>query len=209
MPASSAFDSGRARLASVAGLRSVPTKVIERIVKEIQKNPEILSENTPIKKKNDIAYKEVIKNTTALTLLPGDALPAGTYDWEYLDAQSVLQVSCKESPAWTAELRSLWQSAGPIWKLVFYLDEVEPGNALAPDHPKKLCIMWVSFLEFQHKLCEDAFWLPLALIRSKVAQQVLFPLGPHHPISSSDPIYKSLFAMIRIYSKILDNFIKH
>ena len=57
--------------------------------------------------------------------------------------------------------------------LIWYIDEVTPGNVLSPDNKRKSQCLYVSVMEFGiDVLCKTAAWLPVALLRSSVVKRV-------------------------------------
>lgn len=65
--------------------------------------------------------------------------------------------------------------AGPghRWHLVVYLDEVVPGNVLAPDNKRKIMAFYCTFREMDAELFNEAVWLPLGVIRRSIVGTVI------------------------------------
>ena len=84
--------------------------------------------------------------------------------------QAVLSHFVKESPAFK-EVMQLKLRCHPLpWRLCAYHDEITAGNVLRPDNKRKICAIYISFLEFgSHLLRNELLWLPIAIVKHDVA----------------------------------------
>ena len=58
------------------------------------------------------------------------------------------------------------------WRLVLYVDEITPGNALRPDNKRKNTAVYISWLELGDFLRLEEAWLTVGIIRSDVVKNV-------------------------------------
>ena len=59
------------------------------------------------------------------------------------------------------------------WHVIFYTDEVVPGNVLHPENHRKFWAFYFSFREFGPGiLCRRAAWIPVAILRSHSAKEI-------------------------------------
>ena len=67
--------------------------------------------------------------------------------------------------------RRLQERPGSIaapWGLIFYSDEITPGNQLKPNNARKMQAVYYSFLEFgSDALCKDHAWFLLRAVKSQ------------------------------------------
>lgn len=88
--------------------------------------------------------------------------PCRTIDW-------LLRSSPKLAKLLAAELD---KSTDNVLHIAVYLDEIVPGNPLAPDNQRKMLAIYFSFLELGRHLCNEAFWFPLGVIRTCLAKDI-------------------------------------
>jgi len=95
-------------------------------------------------------------------------------DFEHLSFSSVLKLMAG-TEVWKQALLRLY-SARPCtsdspYSLVFYGDEITPGNVLAPEVSMKFMAWYATLSEFPFELvCHTSMWLPLAVMASNKAR---------------------------------------
>jgi len=99
----------------------------------------------------------------------------GRFSWNVCRLDRLLRHRCRNSAGFAAALSEAVAKAHPNpLSSVWYLDEVVPGNILRPDNQRKFWAIYVSVAEFgNERLCGAEWWLPIAILRSSVANQVL------------------------------------
>ena len=102
-----------------------------------------------------------LQTTVMLRQLDGSTVPL-----KVCSPQRVLQHFVQEAPV-IKELvrRKLEQHGANIWRLLVYHDEVTPGNVLRPDNKRKICVLYMSFAEFELLLRDELMWFPVAVAR--------------------------------------------
>lgn len=99
----------------------------------------------------------------------------GEFDWPVVLPQTWLYVASRTAgicDVFSDALRCNPHSLNRPWRLVLYLDEITPGNALRPDNKRKVTAIYVSCLEFGPALCSESAWFFVGCIRSSMAKQV-------------------------------------
>lgn len=64
------------------------------------------------------------------------------------------------------------REAGEPLRLLFYHDEIVPGNPLHPDNARRTVAFYISFLQWRTMLHSELVWLPVALLRTQVIKTV-------------------------------------
>lgn len=100
--------------------------------------------------------------------LPCPDLPA----WQFVHPMALIYHLSSISMAFADMLLSVYTQPEPL-HVVFYCDEVCPGNPLRPEKSRTLqCLYW-TFLEFPDwLLCRTAAWMCLGTIRSTVVEKL-------------------------------------
>jgi hypothetical protein len=79
----------------------------------------------------------------------------------------------QECPAYNALLGSVALTASPELSIIFYLDEVTPGDPLKPDLKRKFYAYYISFAEFGPEvLFKEEVWLTVAVLRTTMLDGV-------------------------------------
>ena len=72
--------------------------------------------------------------------------------------------------------RRLQERPGSVaapWGLIFYSDEITPGNQLKPNNSRKMQAVYYSFLEFgSDALCKDHAWFLLCALKSQTVAKL-------------------------------------
>eukprot|EP00959_Pyramimonas_sp_CCMP1952_P446429 9347088-Pyramimonas_sp.AAC.1 len=94
------------------------------------------------------------------------------FNWHVGNVGNLLRHVRRESSEHAAIIERAVEGGIPL-TLVLYLDEITPGDALAPRHDRKIWMLLFSFLEFgSDMLRRQELWLPCGALRSKVASGV-------------------------------------
>ena len=68
-------------------------------------------------------------------------------------------------------------SSSRPWRLVFYLDEVTPGNPMKQENSRKIWGIYLTFRELgKARLSQTKFWLPMACLRTIICKETLHGL---------------------------------
>ena len=65
-----------------------------------------------------------------------------------------------------------WRREGEPLQLLFYHDEIVPGNPLHPDNARRSVAFYISFLQWAPVLYSELTWLPIAVLRMQVIKTV-------------------------------------
>ena len=89
-----------------------------------------------------------------------------------LSLPGLLQAKVNACPLFRTQMREVLQRSGNELTLIliYYCDEVNAGNILAPKHPRKANVTYIAFLE-QEILFLDSLWLTLCVMLANEAQQ--------------------------------------
>ena len=87
-----------------------------------------------------------------------------------LSLPGLVQEKVNACPLYKKQMREVLKRSGNELTLVFYCDEVNAGNILAPKHPRKANVTYIAFLE-QETLFLESLWLTLCVILANEAQQ--------------------------------------
>ena len=130
-------------LSGLGGTSYVSNAALAKILKNVKENPEVLDAGTSrwaVKRKREkdvrvsTVYGDLLQSMT-LSLSSGESMDA----W-YVHPIVLLEFLCQSS-SWFQRLMAatLQRHDGPL-SLVWYADEVTPGNALRPlNHRKTFC----------------------------------------------------------------------
>ena len=116
-------------------------------------------------------------NDLLITLTGSSAAGGSPVEVPALSFTRLMQRVCRESSAYRDLLRRLWlenptSSDRPL-HLVFYGDEVVPGNVLRLDNGRKVFVCFVTVKEFGPIVLSSIDgWLPLFVVRANVAKQI-------------------------------------
>ena len=97
------------------------------------------------------------------------------FKWDVCRPDLMLAYFCSESSHFRdAMLAATTEAGGEHLGAILYLDEVVPGNILKPENKRTFWAVYFSFLQFgADRLFRTEFWLPLAILRSSVAMEVV------------------------------------
>ena len=158
----------RVRLASLVGIKRVSDAALVSIAKKLRADDDI----GPITEKRIYSLvQDVFARAGATISLPTES---GEFEWAVLRLDKVVQLLAVEVDSFRGLMsEALRSSEGGKLDMLFYLDEVCPGNVLKLDNRRKFWALYASFRQFQqHRLCREVTWLPLAAIRTSIVHTI-------------------------------------
>ena len=164
------FAKKRHQLQQIVGLKGVTHAALAALLQATAEDENFPAfSNWQIK---DFCKKEMAKVSYKLQLPMDD----GTiFDWVICRPDNLIRYLAGESEEFRIALDDATKAAGsqPL-QTIWYADEVVPGNILRPDNARKF---WACYLGFKqmgpNRLSREQFWLPIAIIRTKVAASVV------------------------------------
>ena len=101
----------------------------------------------------------------------------GEFKWTYSNPLAMLSLftTCSVTFAtlMSSTLRTHPCSLEHPWDVIFYTDEVTPGNFLSIDQSRKVHCFYFSFKQFGwHALSREDAWLCLGVLRSSIASTI-------------------------------------
>ena len=113
-----------------------------------------------------------------LRTIPLHTADGARFDWPITHVQTLLlQTLARRDMFRTRFVEALAlhpNTKDAPWHLVFYTDEITPGNILRPDNKRKMVVIHVSFLELgQDFLQDEEAWLCIGVIRTSIAKKLL------------------------------------
>lgn len=109
-------------------------------------------------------WKQQYCSTVSIPLVDGT-----NFAWVVWSPAKALQYFLDRNPS-LANLIAVRTPGTPL-HLVFYHDEITPGNPLAPNNARKTVAIYMSCLEWKEALSSEFSWLPIAVLRSSVVKQ--------------------------------------
>ena len=101
----------------------------------------------------------------------------GEFTWPVASLPRLVQQLTRRCPGYRSVLQEALQRhpAGPAhrWHFVLYLDEVVPGNVLAPDNRRNIMAFYGTFREVDADMFNEACWLPLGVLRRSIVDTVI------------------------------------
>ena len=86
---------------------------------------------------------------------------------------ALLQRYCNESQVFAKELQSAIQRHPQhCLSLLLYIDETSAGNVLSPVCARKSHLIYISAVEFEHRLSNEQFWLVAGLVQHDNVEKV-------------------------------------
>lgn len=149
--------------------QGVTTQALVAILARTNKDPDDIVSAWQV---NNFLKQEFEKISLTLDLPLKDG---STFKWEVGRPDLMLAYFCSESDHFRDAMLAATTEAGaePLGAIL-YLDEVVPGNILKPDNKRKFWAVYMSFLQFGgDRLFRTEFWLPVAMLRSAVAMDVV------------------------------------
>jgi len=155
----------------------IPDAKLVDVIRRLRADSELL-EGPPITTQAlKRALDELWHQVGYIEQLPSTKAGSDPFQWQCAALPKLLQLFCKESPGFQRALRHIFEASGsppssPL-SLIFYGDEVVPGNVLRLDNKRKIFAVYVSVLQFGPALLKhDVMWMPVALIRSRACKNV-------------------------------------
>ena len=107
--------------------------------------------------------------------IPLQMVTGAIFTWHLLRVDLVLQYAIEECPNFKDLMIAAAASVGTeaILHLIFYLDEVHPGNILNTDAGRKFWAFYFSIREFGRRaLMHDECWLPIGILRTSIVKKI-------------------------------------
>jgi hypothetical protein len=167
----------------LVGLGGVSERALAEILLQIRDDPCLLPEDEAgaelVRKevKSDVfcEFRHVLY-TVPLPLQQRPGQPPVEFQWRLASLQRLLPLWLNKVPQVRDVMSRVWQrrpsSPAEPWNLIFYEDEITPGNVLRADNKRKLHAFYASFLEFGELLDMEYFWVHFATLRSCVEKTV-------------------------------------
>ena len=99
----------------------------------------------------------------------------GEFQWHICRPDLLVRYFVQECPNFAEVMQETVQRVGigvPL-NLVFYCDEITPGNILRPENKRRFDAFYFSFRELGPTLlCRAEMWMPLAVLRSGVLRTI-------------------------------------
>ena len=162
----------RRRLQEPVGITGLSDSGLASIIQNLQRD----AIEVPVSRHDchKAALKSVhgLHRTLSLPLVNG-----GSWRWHFLSPQSVLKHILEGSPAVADAYRQVLalrpNTQQAPWKMIWYFDEITPGNALRPDNRRKTMAVYISFAELGPSLlCKSEFWMTIAVARTNMIRQI-------------------------------------
>ena len=157
----------RGSLAQLIGIKRVSDSALVSIAKKLRED-----DCGPVTEKRIYSLvQDVFARAGSIISLPTES---GEFKWAVLRLDRVVQLLVEELAPFRALMsEALRASEGGKLDMLFYLDEVCPGNVLKIDNKRKFWALYASFKQFSpHRLCREVTWLPLAAIRTSVVHTI-------------------------------------
>ena len=97
------------------------------------------------------------------------------FDFEMLNPWAALYYFISKSKCLSEifeKLCEIHKPAEAAWRLIYYSDEVTPGNQLAHKHARKVQAIYFSFLEFGPMLSNEDLWFTATLVASSNVSRI-------------------------------------
>lgn len=162
------------KLASICGMGNVTDSALASILKRLQEVPDLL-EGGISRAAINRATLDVMVQVGCSDTLPG--CDGETIEWEYADPRRTIALLARQCESFSSAIARRRQitpnSFDAPWHIVLYTDEVTPGDAFAMQNKRRAYCFSLSFKEFGPELlCQQAAWVPFAMIRSVVVHKV-------------------------------------
>ena len=154
--------------------RGIADAALARVLHQIKQDPTLLDDlpNTEESMRRGIANR-IHNNFDKLSFESTLHLNTNkTFVWKRCCPMKLL-LRYSETPYFSEVLFNRLQRYPLPWTAVVYHDEVTPGNALRPANNRKFHAFYISFLELGLNLREETSWLPVAMLRSLIVNQVI------------------------------------
>ena len=162
-----AMDAKKRRLADLVCLKGVTSEALAAILQNVHDDPVEPVSPWCI---NKFLHDEFDKLKSDIELPIGRGKP---FTWSVCSVPKLVAYFAAEAPKFCEVMdRAIQACQGAPLRGIIYLDEVTPGNILRPDNKRKF---WAIYLGFEqvgaNNLFREEMWLPIAMLRTKVAHQ--------------------------------------
>jgi len=162
----------RRRLSELVGIAGISDSGLALIIENLQRDgiEEPVSRHDCHK-----AALDSIRSSDRKISLP--LVKGGTWEWHYLLPQTIVKESVEGNRAVAEAYREVLarrpNSMESPWHMIWYFDELTPGNVIRPDNKRKTMSVYVSFAELGPELlCKCEFWFTIAVARTVMIRQV-------------------------------------
>ena len=159
----------RQKLKGIVGLKGVSSSALAAILERTHREGIEPASRWQIGSllKNEFSQ---VRHTIELELQEG-----GSFTWEVCRVDSLMQYFVNECETFKQGLAGAVRSARAMpLRTAWYLDEIVPGNVLRPDNNRKFWAFYMGFEDLpRHRLGQEQWWLPIAVLRSRVASSVV------------------------------------
>ena len=153
-------DAKRRRLDNLVGTRGVSQRGLVEVARKLAEAP------GPVTRQDIQSHLAATLNEVSdIVKLP---MQDGTeFEWTVGSADKLLRYVAGRSETFNALLsRAVASAGGEPLRMILYMDEVTPGDALALWHGSKFWAMYFIFLDFGPDMLQcEALWLPIAVLK--------------------------------------------
>ena len=170
-----ASSSKRARLDTLASLKplSLSDSEFGRLIRSFKENSHFLasSSNSQTDVRRSLGERFHAIAETCKQVIPLQSEAGNVMRWQIQSPGKLFQHFYERLPGF----RNLVQHSKSIsstWHIVFYGDEITPGNVLRPSNRRRVYCFYFTFKEFRQHIRDERCWLPLAVLRHSVVEQL-------------------------------------
>ena len=155
----------------------IPDKKLVDVIRRIRADEELLAGPPITAQALKRSLDDLWRDVGCVELLASSVEGKEPFEWEIASLPKVFARFCKESPGFRRALREVFEQnpslpSSPLG-LIYYGDEVVPGNVLRLDSRRKIFAVYVSVMELGPGLLKHTeMWLPVALVRSDACKIV-------------------------------------
>ena len=160
---------------ALIGLHGVPDRALVDMLGRLRADP-VLLEDIPGRKAltHEVNRVFLAAGGTLLPLALNNM--SNPHMWTVFRPQSLLRYFIEQAPAFRSVMRSALRAKRPSptqpWNILFYQDDITPGNVLRPDLGRKITCVYFSFKKLQGALRSEDVWLPMAILKASVTKLV-------------------------------------
>ena len=160
---------------ALIGLHGVPDRALVDILGRLRADP-VLLEDIPLRQHLTDEVNRVFLDAGGCLLPLALIEKSNPHMWAVFRPQSLVRYFIEQAPAFRSIMRSSLRAKRPSpttpWNILFYQDDITPGNVLRPDLGRKCTCVYFSFKELQGALRSEDVWLPMAILKVSVTKFV-------------------------------------
>lgn len=152
------------------GRKSVSDRAFSKIITQIASKPEVV-EHLGNRNPNYVRSKigeSLLQQFDACA----SSVKCDDFELPVLNPQRTLQLFADRCPGFRHLVTKTFQTHSLPFNIILYHDELTPGNVLRPDNKRKVTAYYWTFKELDEMIRSEHVWLPLALVRHTVAQDI-------------------------------------